>query len=152
MASQEQIEECFKVMDKDKKGFLTKDQVPLAVRALGKNPTEKELKAVLAEIKDKVDINDFKTAFKNCKGKSPQDQDREMRNAFQALDSSGNGFVHEVELRQILGNLGDALTSQEVNSLMRDAKADEKGLINYNDFVNMLVNSYPVGDQLGTKR
>jgi len=152
MATAEQIEECFKVMDKEKKGFLTKEQIPLCIRALGKNPTEKELKALMNDVKDKADISEFKSLFRNCKGKSPQDQDREMRNAFQALDPNNSGFVNEPELRQILGNLGDALTSQEVNALMRDAKADERGLIDYNEFVSLLVNSYPVGDQLGSKR
>eukprot|EP01118_Nematostelium_gracile_P002921 TRINITY_DN13367_c0_g1_i1.p1 TRINITY_DN13367_c0_g1~~TRINITY_DN13367_c0_g1_i1.p1 ORF type:complete len:153 (-),score=55.46 TRINITY_DN13367_c0_g1_i1:104-562(-) len=152
MASQEQIEECFKVLDKEKKGFLTKEQIPLAIRALGKNPTETEMKALLNEVKEKADLSEFKTLYRNCKGKSPQDQDREMRNAFQALDSGSTGFIHEAELRQILANLGDALNSQEVNALMREAKANEKGLIEYNEFVSLLVNSYPVGDKLGNKR
>jgi len=140
------------VLDKEKRGFLTRDQIPLAIRALGKNPTEKELKTLLDDVKEKADLNDFKALYRNCKAKAPQDQDREMRNAFQALDSSGTGLIHEPELRQILGNLGDALTSSEVNALLREAKADEKGLINYTEFVSMLVNSYPVGDQLGIKR
>ncbi len=47
--------------------------------------------------------------------KGPLDQEREMRSAFQALDKDNNGRIQEAELRQILGNLGDALTSQEVN-------------------------------------
>jgi Ca2+-binding EF-hand superfamily protein len=40
--------------------------------------------------------------------------EREMRAAFTALDSNNNGKILEHELRQILGNLGDALTTQEV--------------------------------------
>jgi Ca2+-binding EF-hand superfamily protein len=38
-----------------------------------------------------------------------------MRAAFQALDKDNSGKIQETELRQILGNLGDALTTQEVN-------------------------------------
>ncbi len=38
-----------------------------------------------------------------------------MRNAFQALDKDNNGRIAEAELRQILGNLGDALSQQEVS-------------------------------------
>jgi len=150
MASDQQIEECFNVFSKQ--GSLSKEQVPLAIRALGKNPTEKEMKALLADVKDKVDSSGFRSLVKSCRAKTPQEQDREMRSAFQALDSSTSGFIHEPELRQILGNLGDALTAIEVNSLMRDAKTDDKGLIDYNEFVSTLVNSYPVGDQLGAKR
>lgn len=71
-----------------------------------------------------------------------------MRAAFSALDSNNSGKIHEPELRQILGNLGDALTSQEVNALLREAKVDELGMVDYNAFVDMLVNAYPVGDKL----
>jgi Ca2+-binding EF-hand superfamily protein len=39
-----------------------------------------------------------------------------MRAAFTALDANNNGRILETELRQILGNLGDALTSQEVST------------------------------------
>lgn len=38
-----------------------------------------------------------------------------MRAAFQALDKDNSGKIQETELRQILGNLGDALTTQEVS-------------------------------------
>lgn len=97
---------------------------------------------------DKIDLNRVKTIFKTKKLRSPQDQDKEMRDAFKALDKDGNGRIQEAELRQILGNLGDALTSQEVNALMREVKVDPNGGIDYNDFVSVLVNNYPVGDKL----
>jgi len=71
-----------------------------------------------------------------------------MRDAFKALDKENNGMVQEAELRQILGNLGDALSPQEVNSLLREVKVDATGGLDYNTFVNMLVTAYPVGDKL----
>lgn len=94
---------------------MERDQVGTALRALGKNPTEKELNALLDEAKTKqFDLAAFKVLYSNKKLRSPQDQDKEMRDAFKALDKENNGRVMETELRQILGNLGDALTSQEV--------------------------------------
>lgn len=71
-----------------------------------------------------------------------------MREAFKALDKDGNGKIAEVELRQILGTLGDSLTSAEVNQLLRDFKIDGNGQLDYNVFVDKLVNGYPVGDRL----
>lgn len=55
-----------------------------------------------------------KLIYKTKKLAGPSDQDRPMRDAFKALDKENNGTIQEAELRQILGNLGDALTSQEV--------------------------------------
>lgn len=51
------------------------------------------------------------------------DQEREMRAAFTALDANNNGRILETELRQILGNLGDALNSQEVLSFRIETKS-----------------------------
>jgi len=89
-----------------------------------------------------------KNIVKTKKLSSPADQDKPMRDAFKALDKDGTGKILEAELRQILGSLGDALTTQEVNSLLREVKVDTNGGIDYNEFVTMLVNAYPVGNKL----
>ena len=150
MASNEQIEECFNVFDKAKQGFLNKDQVGQVIRALGKNPTEKQLADLLAEAaNDRVDVAKLKTLYKSKNaGRAATEQEKEMRDAFKALDANQNGKVQETELRQILGNLGDSLSSQEVNSLMREIKVDASGGVDYNAFVDIMVSSYPVGDRL----
>jgi len=149
MATNEQIEECFTIFDAKKQGYLERDQLGTVLRALGKNPTEKELQDVIAEIgNDKIDLNRVKNIVKTKKLSSPADQDKPMRDAFKALDKDGTGKILEAELRQILGSLGDALTTQEVNSLLREVKVDTNGGIDYNEFVTMLVNAYPVGNKL----
>jgi len=110
---------------------------------------KKELKEIQNEIgSEKVDIGKLKSLYRSNKLRTPQDQDKEMRDAFKALDKEGNGKVLEAELRQILGNLGDSLSNQEVNSLMRDANVESDGCVDYNKFVDMLVNAFPVGDKL----
>mmetsp|Transcript_26645 Transcript_26645/g.37508 ORF Transcript_26645/g.37508 Transcript_26645/m.37508 type:complete len:152 (-) Transcript_26645:82-537(-) len=149
MATPEQIEECFNIFDAKKQGFLEPDQLGTVLRALGKNPTQKELKEILDEIgKDKIDVNKVKSIYRTKKLASPFDQDKPMRDAFKALDKEGNGKILEAELRQILGHLGDSLTNQEVNAVMREVKVDANGYVDYNEFVSMLVNAYPVGDKL----
>ncbi len=52
-----------------------------------------------------------------------------MRNAFQALDSNGNGKLQETELRHILRNLGDMLKGEEIEELMSEAKTDHNGYV-----------------------
>jgi len=148
-ASQEQIDECFRVFDAKKQGFLEKEQLGTVLRALGRNPTEKELKELYAEVgNDKIDLARVKTIYKTKRLRTPQEMDKELRNAFQALDRDNSGTIQETELRQILGNLGDALTTQEVNMLMQAVKVDANGALEYTAFVNTLINSYPVGDKL----
>jgi Ca2+-binding EF-hand superfamily protein len=97
---------------------------------------------------DKIDVARLKVIYRNKKLRTPQEQEKEIRDAFKALDSANNGKIQEPELRQILGNLGDALTTPEVNLLMREAKVDVTGGVDYNAFIDRLINAYPVGDKL----
>jgi len=132
-----------------KKGYLEKEILGTVIRALGKNPTEKELTEMLAELgNDKLDVARLKVIYRTKKLRNPQEQQKEMQDAFKALDKDNNGKIQEAELRQILGNLGDSLNSQEVNQLMREAKVDNNGGVDYLAFVDKIVNGYPVGDKL----
>ncbi len=67
-----------------------------------------------------------------------------MLDAFKALDKEGNGQIQEAELRQLLLNLGDALTTPEVEELMKEVSVSVDGSINYESFVEMIVNGYPL--------
>jgi calmodulin len=148
MASKEQIEDVFKLFDKKKQGYLEPDQFGMVIRALGKNPTQDQMEKILADVaKEQITIDVVKTTLRDKSLKAPQDQEKAMRDAFQALDRDGRGVIQQTELKQILGNLGDALTAQEVNSLMRDLKADSGGGIDYNALVDQLANGY-TGDSL----
>jgi len=62
----------------------------------------------------KIDFKTFSTFYRR-KMKKPMDMERDMRNAFIALDKDGTGTILEAELRQILGTLGEALSPEEVS-------------------------------------
>jgi len=111
------------------------------VRLKRKCPYQSEVTAIVEEAGGegkKVDLRTL-TGFYKRKMKKPMDLERDMRNAFSALDKDGTGAILEAELRQILGTLGEALSSEEVDLLMKDCEVDEEGQIRYDKFVDMLV-------------
>jgi len=135
------IKEAFEVFDGDKDGYILSDEIGTVIRALGKCPYQSEVQAIIDEAGGegkKVNLSTF-TGFYKRKIRRPMDLERDMRNAFSALDKDGNGNVLEAELRQILGSLGEALSSDEVDLLMRDLQVDDEGQIKYDRFVDMLV-------------
>jgi len=110
----------------------------MAVRAMGKNPTEAELKKATDGLSDNVDFNTFKT----LQGKpfpTPQDQDKPCRNAFKLLDADSNGTIPESELRQMLATVGDPMTHQEIDILMEDVEVDDLGRVHYHQLVDLMV-------------
>ncbi len=57
----------------------------------------------------------------------------------QVFDKDGNGFISAAELRHIMTNLGEKLTDEEVDEMIREADVDGDGQINYDEFVDMMM-------------
>ena len=56
------------------------------------------------------------------------------------FDKDGNGFISAAELRHVMTNLGEKLTDEEVDEMIREADVDGDGQINYEEFVKMVPN------------
>ena len=148
-ASDELVKECFDLLDSNNNGSISADDAVFVVRALGFAPNSEQANAMKSKIgQSKCDYSKTKSVYKDTPSevKTPQQLEQGMRNAFQALDSSGDGKILESEMRHILRNLGDQLAGDEVDELMLGVKSDYNGNIDYDDFIEMLVDGYPVSE------
>ena len=59
------------------------------------------------------------------------DSEQEIREAFGLFDKDGNGFISAAELRHVMTNLGEKLTDEEVDEMIREADIDGDGQVNY---------------------
>ena len=67
------------------------------------------------------------------------DSEEELVEAFRVFDRDGNGFISAAELRSVKNGLGENLTDEDVDEMIRDADIDGDGQINYEEFVKMMV-------------
>ena len=63
------------------------------------------------------------------------DSEEEIREAFRVFDKDGNGFISAAELRHVMTNLGEKLTDEEVDEMIREADIDGDGQVNYEGIV-----------------
>lgn len=49
----------------------------------------------------------------------------------------GNGYISAAELRHVMTNLGEKLTDEEVDEMIREADIDGDGQVNYEGIVEM---------------
>lgn len=54
------------------------------------------------------------------------------REAFRVFDRNGDGFISAPELRLVMTNLGEKLTDEEVDDMIREADLDGDGVVSYN--------------------
>ena len=64
------------------------------------------------------------------------DTEEEIRDAFRIFDKDGNGLISAHELRQIMMNLGEKLTDEELDEMMREADLNGDGQIDYEGKIN----------------
>ena len=59
------------------------------------------------------------------------DKEEELREAFRVFDRNGDGFISASELRHVMTNLGEKLSDEEVEDMIKEADLDGDGLVNY---------------------
>ncbi|CAM5083765.1 unnamed protein product [Natator depressus] len=135
-----EFKEAFSLFDKDGNGSITTGELGTVMRSLGQNPTEAELQDMIGELDtDGSGTVDF-PEFLSLMARKMRDMDSEeaIREAFRVFDEDGIGYISAVELRHVMTNLGEKLTDEEVDEMIKEADADGNGQVNYEEFVRMM--------------
>ncbi|CAG2172353.1 unnamed protein product, partial [Oppiella nova] len=134
--SEEQVaefKEAFMLFDKDLDGRITATELGIVMRSLGQRPTDIELKNMVTMVDQDgngtIEFNEFLNLM--SKKMKETDKEEELREAFRVFDRNGDGFISASELRHVMTNLGEKLTDEEVEDMIREADLDGDGLVNY---------------------
>ncbi len=133
--------EAFDLFDKDKDGGITAKELASVMRSLNQEPTEFEINEMIAEVdKDGNGVIDFSEFVELMSKRSKEnDIEDEVINAFKVFDKDGQGQISCQELYHIMTTLGDKLTEEEVEEMLREGDLDGNGFINYEEFVRMMM-------------
>ena len=63
--------------------------------------------------------------------------DNEIKDAFFTFDMTGNGFVAAAEIRFVLDALGENVTDEEIDEMVRMIDLDGDGQVNFKEFQRM---------------
>eukprot|EP00270_Netrium_digitus_P019721 TRINITY_DN784_c0_g2_i2.p1 TRINITY_DN784_c0_g2~~TRINITY_DN784_c0_g2_i2.p1 ORF type:complete len:153 (-),score=33.32 TRINITY_DN784_c0_g2_i2:118-576(-) len=139
-----EYKEAFGLFDKDRDGKITTKDLGTVMRSLGQNPTQAELSTIvkLYDPEEKgTALLDFDT-FVDIMAKNMKETDSEedLREAFKVFDKDHNGFISAAELQTVLTNLGEKLTDEEVQEMMKEAGCvNQNNEIEYNELVKVML-------------
>ncbi|MCJ1380552.1 hypothetical protein MMC17_003660 [Xylographa soralifera] len=114
------------------------------MRSLGQNPSESELQDMINEVdadnNGTIDFPEFLTMMaRKMKDTDSEDEIRVDQEAFKVFDRDNNGFISAAELRHVMTSIGEKLTDDEVDEMIREADQDGDGRIDYNEFVQLMM-------------
>ncbi|KAI4583536.1 hypothetical protein MJG53_008749 [Ovis ammon polii x Ovis aries] len=142
-----EFKEAFSLFDKDGDGTITTKELGTVMRSLGQNPTEAELQDMINEVdadgNGTIDFPEFLTMM--ARKMKDTDSEEEIREAFRVFDKDGNGYISAAELRHVMTNLGEKLTDEEVDEMIREADIDGDGQVNYEE--TLLDTTYGCADE-----
>ena len=85
----------------------------------------------------KIELDEFITLMsRNSHDTQTED---EVINAFRVFDKEGNGLIATAELKHIMMTIGDKMTEAEADEMIHEADIDDDGVINYEEFVRMMM-------------
>ncbi|KAF9787986.1 hypothetical protein BJ322DRAFT_1106017 [Thelephora terrestris] len=141
-----EYKEAFALFDKKGTGAIPRDVLGDLLRALGQNPTQAEVADIVSKAPREgkvfpllVDYKSFLTILNRTDGFKPAGTPEEFIRGFQVFDKEGNGYIGAGELRYVLTQLGEKMTDEEVDELLKGVQIGADGNVNYESFVRTIL-------------
>lgn len=130
-----EFKEAFTMIDNDRDGIINADDLAAIFQSTGREADSKVIKEMLAESPDKLNFTHFLTLF----GEKLHGTDSEtaLRDAFKMFDEENTGKLHEEYVKDLLQNVGDQYSKDEVKQVWKEAPIDG-GLLDYLKFVTLI--------------
>ena len=138
-----EFREIFDLVDKDKGGSISRDELGELMDTLGIRASKEEIDLMINEIDEdnngEIDFEEF-VAVMSRKVNANYTSD-EVKSAFKAFEMDGSsGYVTIDSLRKALMSYGtEKLSLQQANDLLSQLEQDSQGRVNYIDYVNMMM-------------
>merc|ERR1712002_323496 len=146
MGDEEQLEtlrKAFNSFDTQQEGFITAETVGVILRMMGVKITEKQLAEVIAETDEdgsgQLEFEEFaELSAKFLIEEDEEELKQELREAFRIYDRDGQGFITTDVLKEILRELDNKLTEEDLDGIIEEVDEDGSGTLDFDEFMEMM--------------
>ncbi|RZB84942.1 EF-hand 7 domain containing protein [Asbolus verrucosus] len=137
------LQKAFDTFDVEKKGSIGTVMVGTILSMLGIHTTEKMLAEIIAEVdadgSGELEFEEFITlASRFMAEEDAEAMQSELKEAFRLYDKEGNGYITTSTLKEILKELDDKLTSEELDGIIAEIDTDGSGTVDYDEFMEVM--------------
>jgi len=137
------LKRAFDSFDQERRGAISTDIVATVLKMMGHPVNRTILKQVIEEVdidgSGELEFNEFVLlATKFMNEEDEEEMKKELKEAFRLYDKNGEGFIPTNVLREILKELDDKLTEEELDGMIDEIDADGSGTVDFDEFMEMM--------------
>ena len=132
--------EAFELIDKNKDGQITLDELKNFFLSLKENFSDADLQDMIneADIEGNGTISfDAFIALMERKLRN-EDVEEEIIETFKKFDQDNNGLIGPEDIYNLLHSFNQDITISEAEEMIKNVDIDDDGLVNYQEFVKMI--------------
>ncbi|KAL5268169.1 hypothetical protein ACHWQZ_G002132 [Mnemiopsis leidyi] len=136
------LKEVFEMCDKDGDEKLAEKEMGHALRFLGLNPTEPQIREMIIEQntpKGKLNYKQFVDSLESAIGSWSVYED--LMFAFSVFDPCETGYANRSELKDHLTMIGDPLDEDEAEEWLSLVQSNSRGDINYQNLIKRVLHN-----------
>ncbi len=136
-----EIKQVFDRFDQEETGQISSKDLGNILRSFGIDVLDRDLTDLLEEINrdngGKISFSSFLEILISLLDNL--EIEKMIISAFEVFDSTKRGIISASELRYLMTHLGERLSEEEVNEMIREADVDGTGQIDYRSFVKRMM-------------
>ncbi|XP_049779897.1 troponin C, isoallergen Bla g 6.0101-like [Schistocerca cancellata] len=137
------LKKAFDVFDHQKTGSIGTDMVRTILEMLGLRLNEKQLQEIIEEVdadgSGQLEFDEFvQLAARFLVEEDAEAMQQELREAFRLYDKEGNGYITTGVLREILRELDDKITEEELDMMIEEIDSDGSGTVDFDEFMEVM--------------
>ncbi|OLY78939.1 Calmodulin [Smittium mucronatum] len=132
------VGEVFASLDKDKDGALNASDLSSFFSTYSSSVSRTDIENTLLEVGDGNQITKDQFFGLFYKHDAQHDPEEEFKVAFAKFDVDGDKNLSAQDLKTSLDAMGQNLTMDEIQEMIREADVDGTGMLNYEEFVKMV--------------
>ncbi|XP_042236252.1 troponin C, isotype gamma-like [Homarus americanus] len=139
------LKRTFTMFDQDRSGFVPTNKIVAILNTLDIKFTHedvtKRIKVIDANKEGKVNFDNFVNILSKYMVDDEYDDEAmygELKEAFRLYDRGGNGYITTSTLKEILTELDNKLSDEDLDGIIEEIDEDGSGTVDFDEFMEMM--------------
>lgn len=137
------LKNAFDAFDQEKKGCIDTTMVGTILSMLGHQLDDKMLKEIIDEVdadgSGELEFEEFVTlAARFLVEEDAEAMQQELKEAFRLYDKEGNGYITTDVLREILRELDETVSKDDLDQMIEEIDSDGSGTVDFDEFMEVM--------------